>query len=393
MSDVSFIVVPQLNVNDDSVQLIAWLVQHGEIVNSGDVICEIETSKAATELTAEHGGVIFRTAVAPTEVRVGERIGLIGPTLDAIQTFLSEEVDSSNGSSLQGGEGRPVGATERAQTLAAENGISIEQVAATGVLGTVKESDVRRYMTQDAVANPPPDSEVLSNLPQVLAPYAVYEDKLSGHQLSVTRALRQSKRNILLATIDADVDLTSINTGIRLAQENGLMLSLLHVVLAALGRTLADFPQVMRFHHDDQIYRYHQCDVAFVVRTTGGNLYTPVVRGVDKLDVNNIARICHAAALKVNRGRVEPKDLEGACLTVSHIATHPVTRFVALPSPFQSAILAVAPERSILTLKDGQVSEKSVATITLSYDHTLWDGLYSADFLQRLVEEMGSVLV
>ncbi|MDP6495851.1 MAG: lipoyl domain-containing protein, partial [Dehalococcoidia bacterium] len=60
MSDVLPIIVPQLNANDETVRLVEWLVSHGQKVGEGDSICEVETSKAVTELVAEQAGVIYR---------------------------------------------------------------------------------------------------------------------------------------------------------------------------------------------------------------------------------------------------------------------------------------------------------------------------------------------
>ena len=44
MDHVTPLVVPQVNVNDDTVLLVRWSVaQHGT-VSAGDLVCEVETS-------------------------------------------------------------------------------------------------------------------------------------------------------------------------------------------------------------------------------------------------------------------------------------------------------------------------------------------------------------
>ena len=57
MSDVIPIIVPQLNPNDETIRLVEWLVAHCQIVSAGESICEVETSKAVTEIVAEQPGV------------------------------------------------------------------------------------------------------------------------------------------------------------------------------------------------------------------------------------------------------------------------------------------------------------------------------------------------
>ena len=91
MNDIFSVLIPLLNANEDQVLLVEWLVKHGDLVSEGDPICEVETSKAATELLAEQSGVVFQLIPPSSDVHVGSRIGLIGPTLDKIQEFLDTE--------------------------------------------------------------------------------------------------------------------------------------------------------------------------------------------------------------------------------------------------------------------------------------------------------------
>jgi pyruvate dehydrogenase E2 component (dihydrolipoamide acetyltransferase) len=189
-----------------------------------------------------------------------------------------------------------------------------------------------------------------------------------------------------------EADLSRVNERIREAQAAGTMLSLLHVIMTALGRTLPHYPRLIRFLHDGRLYRYRSLDVAFVVRSLEGLLYTPVVRELDQRGLGDVAQACQTAAMRVNRGRIKPEELEGACFTVSYVGMPGVTRFVALPNRFQSAILAVAGEREALFMREGQVTARPVTTLTLSYDHALCDGVYAGEFLTRLLNEMELVI-
>jgi len=191
MNKVFPIIIPLLNVNDDMVLLVEWLVEQGDSVIPGDGICEVETSKATAELIAEHAGVIFRSVAPQSMVRVGERIGLIGPSLDTIETYLSNNAGARNQSSL-GDDTRVASlkATARAQALAAQYGIALEQVAAMGVLGTTKEADVQRYLsTQRGVPESPMEARVRAGLPAAMLDYVMHEGELSRHELSVAQSL------------------------------------------------------------------------------------------------------------------------------------------------------------------------------------------------------------
>ena len=57
MATVTPLVVPQVNVNDETVRLARWLVPDGATVAAGDAVCDVETTKAASEITADAAGV------------------------------------------------------------------------------------------------------------------------------------------------------------------------------------------------------------------------------------------------------------------------------------------------------------------------------------------------
>jgi pyruvate/2-oxoglutarate dehydrogenase complex dihydrolipoamide acyltransferase (E2) component len=397
MSDVSTIVVPQLNANDETVRLVEWLVSHGQKVSAGDAICEVETSKAVTELVAEQSGIIYHVAASATDVRVGETIGAVGPSLEEVQVFLEAAKETRSETvvvvATSGSYQPDFPATPRARVLADELGVSLPDVGAAGVRGTIKESDVRRYASEHGPSKASSRPVTPASLPPAYARYIVEEGPLSQHKKSVASALRHSRDLSITATIDAEIDLSQINPNIQEAQEQGSMVSLLHVALKALGITLPHFPQLASFHLNDLVYRYRELDIAFAVKSLKGDLYAPVIRTVDQLDVKQIARACYTAAVEANRGRMSLASLEGACFTVSHLPVKPVARFLALPNQFQSAILAIAAERTVVKWVNGAAAPAPVATMTLTYDHTLCDGMYAAEFMQRLTDEMASALL
>ena len=88
------------------------------------------------------------------------------------------------------------------------------------------------------------------------------------------------------------------------------------------------------------------------------------------------------------RGTVKAEELEGACFTISHVPVGRTTRVAALPSFGQSAVLGVSAERQSIELVDGAVVERPLVTFTLSYDHSLCDGVYAATFLDELTSDL-----
>jgi pyruvate/2-oxoglutarate dehydrogenase complex dihydrolipoamide acyltransferase (E2) component len=333
------------------------------------VVCEVETSKATAEVTADRGGVLVQSAEAPIRVRIGETIGVIGPTREAAEALLqaaaAQEVKAAPAA------GAAVKATPKARALAARHGVSLDAVAQDNVHGTIKESDVRRFVG-----------------PPGLTQYLQREGTIPAFAAAVAANLRRSTDHLILASIDADCRLTAAHVVIQQSLAAGRMVSLLHLLIAATSRVLPRFPRLMSFAYDGSLYRYRSLDIAFVTRTPDGRLYTPVVRSADGLELDGIAKVCQAEILRIMRGTVTVEELEGACFTISQVPVGRTTRVMALPSFGQSAILGVSAERPALDLVDGGVVERPMVTLTLSYDHTLCDGVYAAGFLADLVDHL-----
>lgn len=372
MDHVTPLVVPQVNVNDDTVLLVRWSVTQHAIVSAGELVCEVETSKATSEVIADRSGVLLQIATAPVRVRVGEEIGVIAPTREAAVAYLAAQASPKSGP--------PDGvmkATAKAVARAAQARVSLAAIAARGVRGTIKESDVEMFLGAQA-----------AGIPAGLAKYVEPTGPIPAFDAAVAANLRRSTDHLILTSVDADCRLAAAHAMIQAALAGGRMLSLLHLIIAATGRALPKFPRLMTFAYQGALYHYRSVDVAFVARTPDGRLYTPVVRSADRLALDQVATACQAETLTVMRGTVKAANLEGACFTISHVPVAGTTRVAALPSFGQSAILGVSAERQSIDLVDGVPVQRLIVTLTLTYDHSLCDGVYAASFLAAVISDL-----
>ena len=139
MEQVTPLVVPQVNVNDDTVLLVRWSVEQYGQVAAGDTVCEVETSKASAEVTADRGGVLVQSAAAPVRVRIGEEIGAIGPTREAAAAYLQARAAPKTAAA----DGT-VKATAKAMARASQEGVSLEAVARVKRGVTIEQAQSRR---------------------------------------------------------------------------------------------------------------------------------------------------------------------------------------------------------------------------------------------------------
>ncbi len=357
---------PRLNANDDRVMITRWLAADGATVAAGEPIAEIETEKATAELVAETGGTLLHAAAAGAGVPIGAPLGFIGATPAA-----AEKMRRLHAQRHASGESRRPSATAKAQALAAERGVDLAQVRTGGA--TIKERDVVRHLAERGAG------AGLADHPRLVA-----RGEASAHQLRVARDLRQAAQAGVLATLAYRLDLRGPERMIASELAQGRMVPLPAVLLWGLGRTLPAFANIRSVVERGRIFCYRDIDIAFAARSPTGELHAPVVRGVDRLRLDEIARECARLAKAAMRGKLDAKDVSGACFTVSVVATPGVESFVALPPPAQSAILALGAARQEVALSAIGPVTRPVATATVTYDHTLCDGVTIAEFCAAL---------
>jgi pyruvate/2-oxoglutarate dehydrogenase complex dihydrolipoamide acyltransferase (E2) component len=71
--------VPRLGLSVDEVTVVAWLVEDGNTVEEGDLICDLGTDKTETSIEAPTSGILRHTAAVDDVLEVGAELGQIAP--------------------------------------------------------------------------------------------------------------------------------------------------------------------------------------------------------------------------------------------------------------------------------------------------------------------------
>ncbi len=376
------VVVPQLDVNDVELELVSYHVEHGALVEAGGGLCTLETAKATHELVAEHSGVVHRVAGERTTVAVGDVIAWIGPSAEAVRSFLDQRAQAP----LDAPEGE-LRITPKAEALCREHGLDPERVPRKGTV--LKEKDVERFLLERGAPAPiePADR---TPLPDAVRALVLDQGPLPRHRAAIARHLAATQREVVLATVETDVELTAAEAllGELADGGDGGSVNVFHLFVFHVARLLERYAPLRSFRHGGRLYRHARTDVAFTLVDPDRDyrLVTPVVRGAGTRSLREIATDCTDLTLAFYRGEIEPADLQGACFTISMLTGLEITRFTALQNQFQSAVLAVGSPRTVVVADPagGGFRACSVASLTLSYDHGVCDGYSSGEFLTDL---------
>jgi pyruvate dehydrogenase E2 component (dihydrolipoamide acetyltransferase) len=171
------------------------------------------------------------------------------------------------------------------------------------------------------------------------------------------------------------------------AGAEGPKVTMTAIVMKALAAVLQEFP---RFNSsldpetNEIVYkRYYHLGCA--VDTPAG-LLVPVVRDCDRKSIREIAgEIGELAALA--RERKLPMDsIQGASCTVTNLGGIGGTAFTPIINYPEVCILGVARGQQELRLVEGQVRERLMLPLSLSYDHRVINGADAARFLAALCD-------
>jgi pyruvate dehydrogenase E2 component (dihydrolipoamide acetyltransferase) len=153
------------------------------------------------------------------------------------------------------------------------------------------------------------------------------------------------------------------------------------MVIRAVAAAFMDVPEANVVWTQEQMLVYESADIAIAVATDGG-LLTPVLRGVEKRSLSNIAASVRDLAERARSGKLRQEELEGGSFAITNLGMYGTEQFNAIINPPQSGILAVGAASERPVVKDGELAVGNVMTVTLSADHRAVDGALAAQWLK-----------
>ena len=156
------ILVPQINVNDSEVRVVAWLKADGERVAVGEPLCEVETTKAVSEVEAAAEGHVFHLRGPGETAKVNALLGWILPADDPAEAERLREAARQQATS-------DVTVSAKARAAMDANGLTLADFEG---LAVIREQDVlTRLQTLKAEEEDDPRVESLAVDPDAILIY------------------------------------------------------------------------------------------------------------------------------------------------------------------------------------------------------------------------------
>lgn len=445
--------LPQLGESVLEGTVARWLVEEGERVERDQPLVEVTTDKVDAEIPSPEAGVVEKILVAEGEtVTVGTALARIAegaaegakPASTPKPAPKSESkaaAAEARGSEAKKSEAKPaaradapaekpgakasrpkqdaksaaVRATPVARRMAAEDGVALESLPATGPGGRVAKADVERARSAPAAPAAADGSTsgagetraVAASLPAggKRPSYLSYQIQPGDELIPMTPLRRIVAEHMVLSkqisphvgTV-AEVDLHGI-VKLRDAhkrsfqQQHGFGLTYLPFIVSATVRALRDFPRLNASVLEDAIVEKKAIHVGVAVETEKG-LVVPVIRDADRLSLVGLAEAIEDLSSRARSKQLSPDDLRGGTFTVSNPGRFGNLYGFAIINQPQVGILRMGEivKRPVVREIDGEdvIVVRPVMHLALSYDHRAVDGAPANAFLhavRALLEE------
>ena len=419
------VTMPALSPTMTSGTVAKWTIAIGDMVQSGDVIAEIETDKATMEVEAIEDGVVAQILVAAgTEnVAVGTVIAVLaedGESIDEVASaaMVPPQIEDTAQSTAQSGaktptqpaaergasntEAKPVGtvmppektarifATPLARRIAAERGIALDQITGSGPHGRILRRDVE---SAPAPAMRAPENYSPANRAAPLSASSMNVPAVAGAselvvnsqmRKSIASRLQESKQQAphFYLTIDCHIDeLLAARRRLNEKAPEGVKISLNDLVIRAAAMALIDVPDANVSWEGDHTRRFQHADIAMAVAIDGG-LVTPIIWAAETMGLAALSKTTADLAERARHGQLRAADYSGGSFTISNLGMYGIREFAAVINPPQAAILAVGAGEQRPVVVDGALAVATLMTVTLSADHRAVDGAVGARWLQ-----------
>jgi len=418
------ILMPALSPTMEEGTLAKWSVKEGDTVESGDVLCEIETDKATMEVEAVDEGVIGKILVVDgtAGVAVNSVIAILleeGETSDDIGSAPSEKptpVEKTTEPAIKDdvaavaeapkpksfNKGNRVFASPLARRIAADKGIDLNSISGSGPHGRIVKADVLDAKPITAPSTAAPAIAQSASADQVKAMYAdgTYEEvPLDGMRKIIASRLTEAKQTIPHFYLTVDIQLDTLLAARKKlnanAEERGVKISVNDLIIKAAALALQDVPDCNAAWAGDRLLKFKASDVAVAVAIEGG-LFTPIIRDAEMKSLSAISVEMKDLATRARDRKLAPHEYQGGAFAISNLGMFGIKQFDAVINPPHGSILAVGAGEKRAVIKDGQVTAATVMSVTLSVDHRVIDGALGAVFLNAIkgyLEEPVTMLV
>ncbi len=355
------------------VEIAEWLVEDGEYVEKDQAIAEIDSDKATLELPAEESGKIKILVENGETVSVGDVVCKIDTSVfgEAKKTNVSD-INSTQNNIKEDTKLKKNKITPLASAIInSHENILVNNINASAKDGKIRKSDVIDIITEKSNHN-------------------TSRKKMSTLRRKIAQRLVAVKNETAMLTTFNEVDMNNIfnirsEFKEKFKDKYNVNLGFMSFFTKAVTLSLSEFQDVNAMIDGNEIVYHNYCDIGIAVSAEKG-LMVPVLRNAEKMTFDKIENSIKDLAIKARDGKLKIDEMTGGTFTITNGGVFGSMLSTPIINPPQSAILGMHNiiERPVVI--DGKITIRPMMYVALSYDHRIIDGRESVGFLCKVKE-------
>lgn len=422
------VLLPQWGMNMEDGLLVKWLVEEGDKVEKGQPLVEVETAKINSELESPNDGILsYIMENAGETVTVGTVIAIITEPGESLPR--PEKTVSTNKKISRSGIAtketvqpinRDVQITPVARRLARQYAVNLGTLKGTGPNGRITEEDVRNAANSNqetsvevvpaarklakennisltSVQGSGPSGRVLlSDVERSLELHTGDAEivPLTGLRKVISERMVQSVQTMAQVTLTTEVDVTEVvefmEELISEWRQHRVRPVYQDIVIKAVSQALMEHPRLNAILTDEGIRLINDVNIGVAMAVPSG-LLVPVVKSVTEKDILTIAKETRSLAKKCKKEQLGINDMTDPSFTITSLSNYDIDAFTPIINPPQVAILGLGRVVAKPVVVRNEIEIRSMAFLSLTFDHRAIDGVPSGEFLRNLKGKLEDV--
>ncbi len=404
--------MPKMSDTMEEGVIAAWHKNVGDLVESGELMAEVETDKATMEYESYNDGtVLYLGAKEGEAVAVDGILAIVGEEGADYEALIKSDNQPANNSAAEEStkeapseepapqkqsapavEATPaatangrIKASPLAKRLAEDKGINLSQVQGSGDGGRIVKRDIEKFVpaaAPAAAAASKVDAPAPIELPKIVGEESFEEVRVSQMRKVIAKRLAESKFTAphFYLTMEINMD-KAIEARKSMNEVSPVKISFNDMVIKAVAASLRKHPQVNSSWLEDKIRINHHIHIGVAVAVDEG-LLVPVLRFADNKQLSHISSEVKELGGKAKSKKLAPDEMTGNTFTISNLGMFGIEEFTAIVNPPDACIMAVGGIKQTPIVKDGELAIGNMMKVTLSCDHRVVDGAVGSAFLQ-----------
>jgi len=393
------VAMPQMGESIFEGTITKWLKKVGDAVAKDEPLFEISTDKVDAEIPSPVAGILTEIKVAEgATVGINTLVAVIGGGANVAAEATSAEtpqaapvapVSTSAAPVVAVNAGRRLRSSPLVRHIAKENNLDLAQVAGTGSDGRITKEDILRHLSAYGPGNAMPASTAAVAAPKApLAPPQVVP--LTKMRAIIAQRMVESMQISPHVHTVYKVDMTRIvrirqREKVKYEQRNGVKLTFMPFIAAAVVGALAKFPVLNASLIDGAIHYHQNVNLGIAVALPWG-LIVPVVKQAEERSFLGLARAVADLAERARTKKLLPDEVAGSTFTLTNSGIFGDLFSTPIINQPDSAILAISSlnkEAVVLTDAEGNdtIAIRSMQHFCLGFDHRTIDGADACKFM------------